>query len=60
MEFIFLFLFGACSAFFWSLCLEAKDRLDDEKYSEEVKDSAAVLLMCAFVTLLSLLIGAII
>lgn len=60
MTFITLFLFGATCAFLWSLCLEAKDKLDSEKYTEEVKDASAILLLVVFVVILSLLTCAII
>ena len=58
MTFITLLIFGFVCAFLWSLCLEAKDKLDQEKYTEEAKDTATILLFVIFVTILSLLVGA--
>ena len=59
MTFITLALFSFVSAFLWTLCLEAKDRMEGE-YEDNVKDAACILLFLVFVTILSLLVGAII
>lgn len=59
MTFITLLIFGFVCAFFWSLVLETKDKLDPEKYTEETRDAASILLMAIFVTLCSLLTSAI-
>ena len=60
LEFITLLIFGTVCGFLWTLCLEAKDKLDGEKYTEQVKDASCILLFLFFVTILSLLTGAII